>query len=88
MHLCDLEPGTTYSYQAGAAGHFSPIYTFRTAPDITAHPDAENLFGVKGENFAAELASAHRRWRFDVTAHASKTDPAAFILELKAIAHV
>ena len=50
-------------------------------------PDGTGLF-MKGGNFAAELASARRMWRFDVAAHASKTDPAAFILELKAIAHV
>jgi hypothetical protein len=50
VHLCDLEPGTTYSYQAGAKGHFSPIYTFRTAPDIDANPDAEVLFAFVGDS--------------------------------------
>ncbi len=50
VHLCGLEPGTTYSYQAGAPGHYSPIYTFRTAPDIVANPDAEVLFGFVGDS--------------------------------------
>ncbi|MBS1124274.1 MAG: metallophosphoesterase [Deltaproteobacteria bacterium] len=50
VHLCGLAPGTSYSYQAGAKGHFSPIYTFRTAPDVVAHPDAEVLFGYVGDS--------------------------------------
>jgi hypothetical protein len=49
-HLCGLEPGTTYSYQVGAEGHFSPVYSFRTAPDIAANPDAEVVFGVVGDS--------------------------------------
>ncbi len=50
VHLCGLEPGTTYSYQAGAPGHYSPIYEFRTAPDIVATPDAESLFAFVGDS--------------------------------------
>lgn len=49
-HLCGLQPGTTYSYQVGSEGHFSPVYTFRTAPDIVANPDTELLFGVVGDS--------------------------------------
>lgn len=49
-HLCGLKPGTTYSYQVGATGHFSPVYTFHTAPDIVANPDTETLFGVIGDS--------------------------------------
>lgn len=53
-HLCGLKPGTAYSYQVGAtdrAGteHFSPVYTFRTAPDIAAQPDGEVVFGFVGD---------------------------------------
>ena len=48
-HLCDLEPGTTYSYQVGAEGHYSPVRTFTTAPDIEANPDTEVVFGVMGD---------------------------------------
>ncbi len=54
-HLCGLEAGTTYTYQVGARDpetgveHFSPIYTFRTAPDVVAHPDAEVVVGVLGD---------------------------------------
>lgn len=50
VHLCDLEPGTAYSYQVGAPGHYSPIYTFRTAPDVVANPDTELVFGVVGDS--------------------------------------
>ncbi len=49
-HLCDLVPGTSYSYQVGSAGNFSPVYTFHTAPDIVANPDTETLFGVIGDS--------------------------------------
>jgi predicted phosphodiesterase len=49
-HVCGLAAGTTYSYQVGAEGHFSPVYTFRTAPDVTANPDAELVFGVIGDS--------------------------------------
>lgn len=49
-HLCGLEPGTTYSYQVGSDGHFSPIYTFRTAPDVVANPDAEVVLGFVGDS--------------------------------------
>ena len=49
-HVCDLEPGTTYSYQVGAEGHWSPIYSFHTAPDVEANPDAEVVFGFVGDS--------------------------------------
>ncbi|MDB4955542.1 MAG: Purple acid phosphatase [Myxococcales bacterium] len=49
-HLCNLQPGTTYSYQVGTTGHFSPVYTFHTAPDIGAHPDAEVTLGYVGDS--------------------------------------
>ena len=49
-HLCDLKPGTAYSYQVGADGAFSPVYSFRTAPDTTANPDAEVLFAFVGDS--------------------------------------
>jgi hypothetical protein len=50
VHLCGLEPGTTYNYQVGADDHWSPIYTFHTAPDVEAHPDAEVVFGFVGDS--------------------------------------
>jgi len=49
-HLCGLTAGTTYSYQVGSDGHFSPVYSFRTAPDVVANPDAEVVFGVVGDS--------------------------------------
>jgi hypothetical protein len=54
-HLCGLTPGTTYSYQVGATDpasgeHFSPVYTFHTAPDIGANPDTEVVFGFVGDS--------------------------------------
>jgi hypothetical protein len=48
-HLCGLQPGTAYSYQVGSDGAFSPVYTFRTAPDVTANPDAEVVLGFVGD---------------------------------------
>lgn len=49
-HLCGLEPGMAYSYQVGTAGAFSPVYTFRTAPDVVASPDAEVVLGFVGDS--------------------------------------
>lgn len=54
-HLCGLEPGTAYSYQVGGTDFsgrtsFSPVYTFHTAPDVVAHPDAEVVFGFVGDS--------------------------------------
>ncbi|MBL9019147.1 MAG: metallophosphoesterase [Myxococcales bacterium] len=53
-HLCNLEPGTTYSYQVGGVdldgnAAFSPVYSFRTAPDVAAQPDAEVVLGLVGD---------------------------------------
>jgi hypothetical protein len=50
VHLCDLAPGTAYSYQVGSDDAYSPVYTFRTAPDIAANPDAEVVFGFLGDS--------------------------------------
>jgi hypothetical protein len=56
VHLCGLTPGTAYSYQVGGrdavsgADHFSPVYTFRTAPDVSAKPDAEVVMGFVGDS--------------------------------------
>lgn len=49
-HLCNLTPGTTYSYQVGADDHWSPVYTFHTAPDVEANPDSEVVFGFVGDS--------------------------------------
>jgi predicted MPP superfamily phosphohydrolase len=54
-HLCGLAAGTTYSYQVGSidlagAEHFSPVYTFHTAPDVVAHPDAQVVFAFVGDS--------------------------------------
>ncbi|HEX5060702.1 MAG TPA: metallophosphoesterase family protein [Kofleriaceae bacterium] len=49
-HVCGLEPGTTYSYQVGADKHWSPVYTFHTAPDVDAHPDAEVVLAFVGDS--------------------------------------
>lgn len=54
-HLCGLTAGTSYSYQVGSidlAGveHFSPVYTFHTAPDIVAHPDAQVVLAFVGDS--------------------------------------
>jgi hypothetical protein len=49
-HLCSLAPDTDYSYQVGSAGHFSPVYTFHTAPDVSVTPDREVVFGFVGDS--------------------------------------
>jgi len=49
-HLCSLTPGTTYSYQVGADDHWSPVYTFHTAPDVEANPDSEVVLGFVGDS--------------------------------------
>ncbi|MDQ3364179.1 MAG: metallophosphoesterase family protein [Myxococcota bacterium] len=67
VHLCDLEPGTAYSYQIGTDDAVSPIYTFRTAPDVAANPDAEVVFGFLGDSrdgydvWAQLAAQVHER---------------------------
>jgi hypothetical protein len=56
VHLCGLKPDTVYSYQVGGrdstagADHFSPVYSFRTAPDIAVKPDAEVVMGFVGDS--------------------------------------
>lgn len=50
-HLCDLLPGTEYTYQVVSDdAHVSPVYRFRTAPDMTATPDAEVIIGNIGDS--------------------------------------
>jgi hypothetical protein len=49
-HLCGLTPNTEYSYQVGGEGAYSPTYTFRTAPDVTATPDAEVTIAYVGDS--------------------------------------
>lgn len=53
-HACGLSPGTTYSYQVGDGKHWSAIATFHTAPDVTAHPDAEVVLGFVGDSRLGE----------------------------------
>jgi acid phosphatase type 7 len=53
-HLCGLQPDTEYSYRVGGVDSegkeaFSPVYTFRTAPDRKSSPDAEVVFLVIGD---------------------------------------
>lgn len=50
VHLCGLKPGTAYSYQVGTDGYFSPVYSFRTAPDIAAAPDTEVVLAFVGDS--------------------------------------
>jgi len=50
-HLCGLTADTEYSYQVVSdAAHTSPLYTFRTAPDIVATPDAEVVIASVGDS--------------------------------------
>ena len=50
-HLCGLVANTVYDYQVVSdAGHVSPTYQFRTAPDMTATPDAEIVIATVGDS--------------------------------------
>jgi hypothetical protein len=54
VHLCGLKADTTYHYQVGGQGtggqeSWSPEYTFRTAPDLTADPSAQVTIAVLGD---------------------------------------
>ncbi|HVV82134.1 MAG TPA: metallophosphoesterase family protein [Kofleriaceae bacterium] len=50
-HLCGLTPDTMYDYQVVSdAGHTSPVYTFHTAPDMTATPDAQVAITSVGDS--------------------------------------
>ena len=50
-HLCGLTADTEYSYQVVSDDrHVSPTYTFRTAPDIAATPDAEVVIATVGDS--------------------------------------
>jgi hypothetical protein len=50
-HLCGLAPDTEYQYQVVSdEAHVSPLYTFRTAPDMTAAPDAEVVIANIGDS--------------------------------------
>lgn len=50
-HLCGLQPGTEYAYQVVSdPAHVSPQYTFRTAPDVAATPDAEVIIASVGDS--------------------------------------
>lgn len=48
VHICDLQPNTTYHYRVGGDGHWSPDHTFTTAPA----PGTEQAFrfGVAGDS--------------------------------------
>jgi hypothetical protein len=49
-HLCGLLPDTAYSYQVGGGTARSPVYTFRTAPDVAADPSAEVALAFVGDS--------------------------------------
>jgi hypothetical protein len=53
-HLCGLVADTVYSYQVGSdvdgVATWSPVYSFRTAPDVTVTPDAEVRYAVVGDS--------------------------------------
>ena len=50
VHLCGLTADTAYSYQVGGGTAWSPVYTFRTAPDIVADPSAEVALAFVGDS--------------------------------------
>jgi hypothetical protein len=50
-HLCGLTADTVYDYQVVSdAGHASPTYHFRTAPDLALTPDAEIVIATVGDS--------------------------------------
>lgn len=49
-HLCGLTAGTEYAYQIVSGDRTSPVYRFRTAPDVIAEPDAEVIVASVGDS--------------------------------------
>jgi hypothetical protein len=48
VHICGLTPDTTYYYQVGGTGNFSPVQSFRTAPAPGGTGDVN--FAVSGDS--------------------------------------
>lgn len=49
VHVCGLEPGRTYYYQAGGEGAWSDVHSFVTAPAADAE-DYEIIFAATGDS--------------------------------------
>lgn len=48
VHLCELQPATTYHYRVGGGDHWSPDYSFTTAP--APGSDVPLVIGVAGDS--------------------------------------
>ena len=48
VHLCDLLPATTYHYRVGGGDHWSPDFSFTTAPAVGA--DVPVVIAVAGDS--------------------------------------
>ncbi|HZS39828.1 MAG TPA: metallophosphoesterase family protein [Polyangia bacterium] len=84
-HLCGLTPDTLYSYRVGGVGAdgtqaFSPVYTFRTAPDRAASPSAEVVMLVLGDT-----RDGYSQWGAELTAAAAANSPDVILFSGDAI---
>ncbi|MGR3435646.1 MAG: 16S rRNA (guanine(527)-N(7))-methyltransferase RsmG [Shimia sp.] len=65
----------------------APLHRLLALAERHAAPGARFVF-PKGKSAQDEIVEAKREWRFTCTAHRSKTDPAASILEIGDLARV
>lgn len=80
----DLQPLDADILSARA---LAPLPILCSYADIHLNKTGVALF-QKGQNHVAEVLEARRNWTFTLTTHASRTDPAAVILEMKDLEHV
>ncbi|MEI8254757.1 MAG: metallophosphoesterase family protein [Deltaproteobacteria bacterium] len=78
VHLCGLQPDTTYYYHAGGAGHFGPTYHFKTAP-MPGDTTADVNFAISGDSRADAVDPSNfpRDWRAIQTQIAATTGAAS-----------
>lgn len=58
----------------------------RLMPYVARHMTEDGTaWLMKGRNWQAEVDAARKHWRFDITAHASATDPSAAILQISGL---
>ncbi|MBU2357852.1 MAG: 16S rRNA (guanine(527)-N(7))-methyltransferase RsmG [Alphaproteobacteria bacterium] len=65
----------------------APLVRLLEFADQLMQPEGTAIF-QKGQAFNQELDTARERWHFDATAHVSRTNPDARILEIKDIRRV
>ena len=79
-----IEPLAADVISARALGSLSTLLGY-----MNRHQNATGMgLFPKGRAVTPEIAAARLNWRFDLTAHASMTDPSAQILQIENVFHV